>query len=337
MPTLALPTPPVYFPMAHGRYDTTAGLKPLGDRLYYQIDDQYLAYMQAKEASRAQDQSGVYLTHDFSPELHRAMAVFMLHQLAAEHPDWFAAEVSGAEAVFHNRLLGLSARLDLEALVVVEAWRERALLAGGEAIYDAASLVGAEAIDFLTLQVQEDWAVTSVDPDTRRDWVSALHISYPNHWNPSEKLGQSFLQVHAPVAAMEATLKAAPALIDMMIHKGPWERFAWAIAPHTALNCHPDRVADHDKRLLEESPAGVKATAQLRVEREVLKGFPEANGSVFMIRTYFTPLAEIAADDAKRQALAAALRSMKPESVVYKGLSRMMAHLLSFLDAPEAV
>jgi hypothetical protein len=323
--------------MAHGRYDTTAGLKPLGDRLHYQIDDQYPAFMRAKEVSRAQDRAGVYLTHDYSPALHRAMATFMLHQLPTEHPAWFATEVTGQGAVFHNRLLGLSARLDLSALVVTEAWRERALLPGGETIYDAASLVGADAIDFLTLQVQEDWAVTSIDPDTKRDWVSALHISYPNHWDPSEKVGQSFLAVHAPVAAMEATLKAAPALIDMMLYKGPWERFAWAIAPHTTLNCHPSRVHDQDKRLLEESAAGVKAAAQLRVEREVLKGFPEAHGSVFMIRTYFTPIAEIAQDDAKRQALAAALRSMKPESVVYKGLSRMMEHLLAYLDAPETV
>jgi hypothetical protein len=57
MPTLALPTPPVYFPMAHGRYDTTAGLKPLGDRLHYQIDDQYPAFMRAKEVSRVRGPS----------------------------------------------------------------------------------------------------------------------------------------------------------------------------------------------------------------------------------------------------------------------------------------
>ena len=45
---------------------------------------------------------------------------------------------------------------------------------------------------------------------------------------------------------------------------------------------------------------------------------------------------EVAADDAKRQALASALRGMTPESVAYKGLTRMMSPLLAYLDDPTS-
>lgn len=49
--TLVLPASPDYFPPAHGRYDVAAGLKPLGDKPNFEIDRDYMAYMQAKAAS----------------------------------------------------------------------------------------------------------------------------------------------------------------------------------------------------------------------------------------------------------------------------------------------
>lgn len=327
--TLVLPASPDYFPLAHGRYDVAAGLKPLGDKPSFEIDDQYLAYMQAKAASWLDDPGKYHLEAGFGAGLHGAIAQFAMQALARTYPAWFALE-AGEPAVFHNHLLGLSAELDLDAGRVVRVTRKSALLSGGEAVYAGFDFSGLGAFTFLALQTQEDWAVTAVSSEGAES-LQALSISFPNHWRPEEKIGRSFAEVHVPVAGIAPLVKAAPALIETMIHKGPWERFAWGVATDTVLNHHPDNPDDPARTLTDYSPAGAGRGTWLRIERQTLVGFPAHRGALFTIRTYFTPVAQVAADPARRQALASAVAGMSDEAVVYKGLVKLRPPLLSYL------
>ena len=116
-----------------------------------------------------------------------------------------------------------------------------------------------------------------------------------------------------------------------MIHKGPWERFAWGVATDTVLNHHPDNPDDPARTLTDYSPASAGAGTCLRIERQTLVGFPAHHGALFTIRTYFTPVADVAADPLRRQALASALRGMSDASLEYKGLVKLRAPLLAYL------
>jgi hypothetical protein len=324
---------PDYFPLAHGRYDVAAGLKPLGDKPNFEIDDQYLAYMQAKAASWRDDPAKYHLEAGFEAGLHGAIAEFAMRALAHTYPAWFALE-PGEPAGFHNRLLGLRAALDLSTGRVVEVTRTPALLRGGEAIYAGFDFTGLNAFTFLALQTQEDWAVTAVSSDGAES-LQALSISFPNHWRPEEKIGRSFAEVHVPVAGIAPLVKAAPALIETMIHKGPWERFAWGVSTDTVLNHHPDNPDDPARTLTDYSPEGAGRGTWLRIERQTLVGFPLHRGALFTIRTYFTPVAQVAADPARRQALASAVAGMSDAAVVYKGLVKLRPPLLSYLASAE--
>jgi hypothetical protein len=270
------------------------------------------------------------------------VARYALGALAEHHPDWFSLGWQGETARFHNRLIGLEATIDLDALKVTSVTRGPALLPGGERLYTEFDLVGIDPFDFLALQTQEDWAVSALDPADQREWLAAIHLSFPNHWSPAEKIGRPFVEVHRPVAAIEPLLKAAPSLIDMMIHKGPWERFAWGVATDTHLNHHPANLDDPAHRARSSqldpdalTPEAVGAGTWLRIERQVLKGFPAESGALFLIRTYFRPIADVARDPEQRRALAQAIKTMKPESVVYKGLVRLQAPLVAFLEGAE--
>lgn len=326
--TIQLPAPPAYFPPSHGRYDVTAGLKPLGDKPPFEIDAHYADYLAAKAASRRENPAKYHLVHDFSDALHRAIARYACESLATHYPAYFSFD--GDRLV--NQLLGLSARLDFEALRVVALDRVRALLPGGDRLYAEFDLVGASLLDYLALQTQEDWAVAALEPESRREWLAAIHLSFPNHWSPADKVGRPFIEVHRPVAGIEPLLKAAPSLIDTMIFKGPWERFAWGISTDTVLNHHPENPDDPARRLDDYSVAAVGAGTYMRIERQALKGFPEQAGALFLIRTYFRPVAEVARHPAEREALANAIRAMKPESLVYKGLTRLQTPLVEYLS-----
>lgn len=328
--TLALPAAPDYFPLAHGRYDVAAGLKLLGDKPHFEIDAHYGAYLAAKAASWKDDPAKYHLESGFDAGLHRAIAEFAMQALEATYPGYFTLE-AGERAVFHNHLLGLSATIDLEALRVTAISRSAARLPGGEAIYAECDLVGASAFTYLALQTQEDWAVTATDPQTKAEWLGALSISFPNHWRPEEKIGRSFAAVHEPVAGIAPLVKAAPALIETMIHKGPWERFAWGVATDTVLNHHPDNPDDPARTLSDYAPTAAGAGTYLRIERQTLKGFSAHHGALFTIRTYFTPVSEVAKDPARRQALASAIRGMSDASLAYKGLVQLRAPLLAYM------
>ena len=143
----------------------------------------------------------------------------------------------------------------------------------------------------------------------------------------------SSTQCSVPISPL---VKAAPSLIDMVIRKGPWERFAWGVSTDTVLNHHPDNPDDPARTLTDYSAEGAGRGTWLRIERQTLTGFPAEFGALFTIRTYFTPVAEVATMGDRRAALASAIRGMSEASLEYKGLVKLKAPLLEYLDATSS-
>ena len=104
------------------------------------------------------------------------------------------------------------------------------------------------------------------------------------------------------------------------MQKGPYFRFAWGISTDTRLNHHPvppkglDSVDWQGRRV-----GGGDGKFYLRVERQTISGLPACNAFLFTIRTYFYPIEELTGSE--KNALLAALESMSPQSLEYKGLT----------------
>jgi hypothetical protein len=186
-----------------------------------------------------------------------------------------------------------------------------------------------EGIEALALQTQEDWALLAREGDADR--TVAMHVSFPSHWRPEDKIDRSFVEVHQPVAGVDALLKAAPSIIGMMVDKGPWERFTWTLPRSAKLDEHLDVLPESYPV---PAPEQVGENAWLRVERQVVQGFPPAEGALFMIRLHIVPLSQVVAEPGAALALAAAVRSMTPASLAYKGLADWHEQLLAYLEAP---
>jgi len=314
-----LPLPARFFPLAHGVYDVAAGLRPLGtdfgngsaDARVFLLDQHQPHYRAAKLRARAERLETYYPQPDrLDADLRAAQGRFVAETLAREYPAWFILKSNAGG-------------FELQSLLTRERFTFSAV---GELLEQETEVKPAyrDGFDALASLLQEDLAVWK--RDAGGGWLAAVHLCFPNHWAAEDKIGRPFNAVHAPVAGFERLAKAAPSLVDGIITKGPFVRFAWGVATDTELNHHP-RAAFQGRQF---DPA--KPELYLRIERQTLHGFAREQGSLFTIRTFFLNCAtEITPSE--RAALCSAIRSMSPQSLLYKGLSQTRDAIIRWLEA----
>lgn len=180
------------------------------------------------------------------------------------------------------------------------------------------SIAKPQSLDDVAMQVQEDLAVLQLDAQGGNR-LSYLNVCMPSGWAPEEKIGRPFDEVHAPVPLIEPLSAKQDSIARLMVNatKGA-VRFAWTITDDPALNHHPhrDRSIDHPTPL-PDHPAGEPL---LRVERQVIWGFPKRQAALFLIRTYLYPFESLASP--VRSALSLAVSGMSDASLRYKNMDR---------------
>jgi hypothetical protein len=283
------------------------------DGLFFQFDAGWAEYRAVKARARAERPGKYYQTRDFSPEVAGTVCLFIARRLAAEHPRLFSIEEREAEVILHSTLHGETLRFDAKG--------ERLLEGNADPPY-------ADPFDALATLVQEDLAV--VRRHQGRDWAAAIHLCFPYRWTAEEKIGMDFVTMHLPVPGMESFRK--PGMVTNMVNHGPFTRFVWELTTDDRLNHHP------------EPPAGIDPDAwrhrrfdprhprlYLRVEREVLWGFPEQEAALLAVRISFRDGEEIRSSPRLRDPLCATIESMSPEALRYKGLAESRGEILDWL------
>lgn len=306
-----------YFPLERGRYEVKPGLMPLGnlgnsqaDAQVFQIDSNFTQYRQAKLLARQENLSKYYQTFNYTPAVSGAIARLIIQRLTCDHPQHFYTHTANNLLAFHSRLTG-------DTLYVDSNWQLQQVQS-----QVTPSLIS--TLDALSVQVQEDLAVVSRMQG--KNWLSAIHLCYPNHWSAEEKIGRDFATVHAPVAGMEKINQRSQAIVHQMITQKPMVRFAWGLSTDTQLNHHPKSP------LIGRSFDLEHPRLYLRIERQVIWGLPEFESALFTIRTYFRDCKAIKKDPTLRFKLHSALTSMPVESLVYKGLVESKNAILAWLE-----
>ncbi len=255
---------------------------------------------------------------DAGPALH-ALCTFA----AAEHPDAWAWDGDRALA----RQLGVA---------VHDGGKVEQLEGGSFGLGDEVSRCLMQlAPDWrlaglLCLAFAEDFAIV----DGRDGSIPWLAVTLPSFWAPAEKVGLHFTQVHAPVADNALLLRAAGALIATITGPERWERFVWTITPHGRLHAHPDHV--DPRRWAQIDPAQIVQQAWFRIERQTFIAVPAQHQAVFTINVDVQPLADVAGDPARAQALYDALATMSAAVLEYRGLAAVREPLLRALASRAA-
>jgi len=177
----------------------------------------------------------------------------------------------------------------------------------------------------LALAFEEDFAVI----DGASATIPWLAVCLPSRWAPEEKIGRHFAEVHAPVADNAMLVAASASLARLVTGDERWERFVWTISADPRLHQHPARgKVDWPEPADAE---GVMALASLRHEHQTFIPVPGTGQAVFTIRVASEPLdaALGSRDDAAR--LHAALASMSPAVLAYRGLAPVRERLLEAL------
>ena len=178
----------------------------------------------------------------------------------------------------------------------------------------------------MALAIEEDFAV--LDLDSGR--VPLLCVCVPSRWAPEDKLGQSLLDIHAPVADNLRLLAATQSILGLLRTGQSWERHVWTISPSASYDLHPRRMPAPTWPDAAD-PAEFAARCHLRVEQQTL--VPAGHQCLFMIRVMLTPLTQAVrgADDARH--LRNALRSMSDAVLAYKNLGVAREPLCRWLDS----
>jgi hypothetical protein len=280
------------------------------ERKVFQIDGEFARYRQAKLAARSECFERYVCESNLRCDARAAVTRFIFDRLRHEHPEHFAGGERELSSALTHETLRFDQNMNLQ---------------------DADSEIEPpyrDALDALAGQIQEDIAIIAVD-DLNGHWLSYLHLCFPNHWAAGEKIGRSFAEIHATVAGIEPINRRADVHVKTMVAaEQGMVRFAWGVGTDDLLNHHPQRDALTSARSFDPR----HPRAFVRVERQTIWGFPIARAALFTIRTSFIDCAVLKrSNPPMRDALIAAIESMPPASIQYKGLSSWKTSLLDWL------
>ncbi|MBD2354958.1 DUF3445 domain-containing protein [Tolypothrix sp. FACHB-123] len=313
----------------NGRYEVKPGMMALDsclgngevDKQVFQIDQNFADYRQAKLIARGERLSKYYQTYKYTNAVAGAIARLIVERLTQDYPQYFSYQQSTANTlIFHSQLTR-------ETLYFNADWQLQRV--ENSAVFPAYT----SSIDALAAQIQEDLTVICRGSDGC-NWLSAVHLCYPNHWAAEEKIGKDFAAIHQPVAGMEKINRRGDAIVNTMIARKPMVRFAWGLSTDMRLNHHPQPPANLSVSQWEgRSFDPQNPQLYLRIERQVIWGLPEYETALFTIRTYFRDCRLIKKDSLLRDKLCTAIASMSPESLFYKGLAESKVSILHWLNA----
>jgi hypothetical protein len=231
-------------------------------------------------------------------------------QLDGERPRYLVAK---RHAPNERRVLGTEDATTTQARTAALAWmRETLAREAPQVLLDAAHDRDArDELDALARALQEDFAVLCAG-ENYEGRAALIDVRFPSGWRPERLRDATFLATHAPVPGFPGDPNAAKSMVRTMVERGPFVRFVWTLSPDARLDRHPDVAGAANWRDAE--------CVFLRVERQVTVPLPAASTSVFLIRVYLYPFAELS--DEQHARTLAAVAAMPDEIRAYKHLPR---------------
>ncbi|MEO0333574.1 MAG: heme-dependent oxidative N-demethylase subunit alpha family protein, partial [Bacteroidota bacterium] len=261
--------PAKYLPFHSGKYSVSPGLKSIetdfgngsADHHIFQIDRDYLRFVQNKQACRRENIAKYYQRKRESSGTLQVINQFIAKQLAAEYPNYFAYQYSNEISQLNNYLRDKTVRWNTDQKLLEESEYQ--------SVFDA-----------LADQIPEDLAIWQCSDQD--DYISTIHLCAPNHWLPAEKIGKPFSMIHGPVAGMDKLRKNYRPMLSSLLQPKTWVRFAWGLSTDDWLNHHPEPPPQHSKEDWQgRSFNPTNSKLFVRVERQTLTGFPEVNAILF--------------------------------------------------------
>jgi dimethylamine monooxygenase subunit A len=265
------------------------------------VDEHYVAEMRDRELVLAEDP----LRCQSLPHMDLAGWDFLELQttlMSRDYPEHFTLEQDGDQWRWINRPLGID---DTFTFGKTETLPN-----------------GYGPMEYISRQSQGDFCILDQRDDNL--WMDAGIATTQADWSLDFDLGMNFIEWHGPVPlAHEAGVfeRALKFLLNLQQGK-PMRRLNWTMTINPRLDTSPENYHKWGKDRTTVTPENVGDKVHLRVELQSFWRLPRSNAIVFPIRCYLIKMNELATNPHWAKRMHRVLKTLPPELVDYKGLSR---------------
>jgi dimethylamine monooxygenase subunit A len=234
----------------------------------------------------------------------------LMQQQASAYPELFTLTVAGDRWRWINRPLGIDQSFT----------------------FGDPSTLPYEPMEYITRQAQGDFCI--VDQRDGNLWMDAGMVTTQADWSLDFDVGMNFMEWHGPVPiAHQAGVfdRALKFLLNLQLGK-PVRRLNWTMTINPRLDTSPENYPKWGPDRATVTPGNVGDKVHLRVELQSLWRLPRSNAILFVIRCYLISMSELVTVPKWGRRLPRVLRSLPPEIVEYKGLSRFRQTTIDWLS-----
>jgi hypothetical protein len=234
----------------------------------------------------------------------------LMEQQAAGYPEHFSLTKDGDNWHWINKPLGIDQKF----------------------VFGDASTLSSEPMEYITRQAQGDFCI--VDQRDNNLWMDAGIATTQADWSLDFDIGMNFMEWHGPVplahqiGVFERALKF---LLNLQQGK-PVRRLNWTMTINPRLDTSPENYPKWGPDRAAVTPENVGSKVHLRCELQSLWRLPRSNAILFVIRCYLIKMDEVATVPKWGRRLPRVLRSLPPELVDYKGLTRYRQTTIDWLS-----
>lgn len=303
-----------YYTLSANAHRLALGARPLTDGPLIEIDPaSYAEEIALKETILAGDYGYYYQALPQSAASQWEALALILHDLCRHYPEDFNLTCAGDTWNWHNHRLGA-------------AWQFR---------YGDTGTLAWAPLDWIGRQVQEDLLL--MDGATAACPLVAGQLCFANRWSLEEKLGRSFLEIHAPVPGFgEQIGRSSNLLLERLKVDRPVWRYNWSLVLGGELDLSTKVYAAVQAQMPPVTTANCGALCFFRTERQTLARLPQTGAVLFTVHTYRTPLDTLARDPAWARQFLAVLDGASPALLTYKGVTPIEGALREYLYAAAA-
>lgn len=263
------------------------------------IDEHYLSEM-AERKIVLEENPARCLAMDHMEEacwdfIERAMT-----SLSEDYPDYFSLSRDGDQWTWENKLLNIKDSF----------------------VFGHSQTLPSPPLEYIGCQVQGD--ITLLDQREGDLFLDAGIITCPADWSLAFDAGMSFAEWHGPVPlAHEAGVfdRALKYLTAIPVGR-PVRRLNWTLTINARMDTSPETYPSWGHERTSITPENVGEKVHLRVELQVLDRMPRSNALLFSIRTYLISFEDLVSNPEWAKRMHRVLKTLPPELVEYKGLSR---------------
>lgn len=177
--------------------------------------------------------------------------------------------------------------------------------------------------------VQEDLVIMQ-ETDGGFRLTSAV-VCFPSAWDLAKKVGKTMREIHAPIPHVNEEIGSSIDLFFNNMKAGKnVQRFNWGLYDNEAL-FQPDwwRARQTPAQI---TAANIGDTTFLRVEKQTLQRLSNERDTLFTIRIFNTPLAEVVKDPARAAILYNSLKTMPADYQDYKSIKKYKDLYFDYLE-----